>query len=222
MRVGSLAGGFLLGLPPVKRLDWLHLGSGPRTWGWASVLHAFNLCDLFIVCFVRLVLSTILLLSPARSLGTRFRWTGSRVTEVLVAAIGVAAISALSCFLTAELWNLPAFGLETASYLLAIFSIVVMILRPDFTVVGQVSRGPSSPTSIHSSPRRIHLVCRHVGRCSVCGCRGSRPTPVGHHTWPLAQQDTCCNSRSVRPTSDTWATRRRAVTASSYVANREK
>jgi len=102
------------------------------------VLHAFNLYDLFIVCFVQLILSTILILSPARSLGTRFRWTGSRVTEVLVAAAGVAAISALACFLTAELWNLPAFGLETAAYLLAIFSIVVIILRPDFTVVGQV------------------------------------------------------------------------------------
>ncbi len=102
------------------------------------MLHAFNLYDLFVVSFVELILSTVLVLSPARSLGTRFRWPGSRVTEVLVAAAGAAAIAALACFVTAELWDIPVFGLETAAYLLTIFSIVVIVLRPDCTVVGQV------------------------------------------------------------------------------------
>ena len=37
-----------------------------------------------------------------------------------------------------ELWGLPATGLETAAYVLTIFSIIVIILRPDCNVVGQV------------------------------------------------------------------------------------
>ena len=102
------------------------------------MLHEFSLYDLFILCFVQLVLSTVLVLSPARHLGTRFRWTGSRVTEVLLGALGAAAISALACLLTVELWGLPASGLETATYLLTIFSVVVIALRPDCNVVGQV------------------------------------------------------------------------------------
>jgi len=102
------------------------------------MFHQFNLYDLFILCFVQLVVSTVLVLSPARNLGTRFRWTGSRVTEVLLGGVGAAAVSAVACFLSAELWGLPANGLETAAYLVTIFSIVVIILRPDTNVVGQV------------------------------------------------------------------------------------
>jgi len=102
------------------------------------VLHAFNLYDLFVLCFVQLVLSTILVLSPARVVGTRFRWTGSRVTEVFLSALGAVAIAALATFLTAELWGLPARGVETAAYVLTIFSVVVIVLRPDTNVVGQV------------------------------------------------------------------------------------
>jgi cellulose synthase/poly-beta-1,6-N-acetylglucosamine synthase-like glycosyltransferase len=102
------------------------------------VLRDFNLYDLFLVSVVQLVLSAVLVLSPARELGTRFRWTGSKVTEVLPAALGAVALSALACLLTAALWGLPAGGIETAAYLLAIFSVVVIILRPDCGVVGQV------------------------------------------------------------------------------------
>jgi cellulose synthase/poly-beta-1,6-N-acetylglucosamine synthase-like glycosyltransferase len=102
------------------------------------VLHEFNLYDLFILCFVQLLLSTVLVLSPARDLGTRFRWTGSRLIEVILAALGAAAISALACFLTIELWGLGAGGVETAAYLLTICSVVVVVLRPDTNVVGQV------------------------------------------------------------------------------------
>jgi len=101
-------------------------------------VHEFNLYDLFILCFVQLVVSTVLVLSPARHFVTRFRWTGSRVTEVVIAGAGAAAVSALACFLTAELWGLPAGGLETAAYLLALVSVVVIVLRPDTNVVGQV------------------------------------------------------------------------------------
>jgi cellulose synthase/poly-beta-1,6-N-acetylglucosamine synthase-like glycosyltransferase len=102
------------------------------------VLREFNLYDLFVLSFVQLLLSTVLVLSPARDIGTRFRWTGSKITEVLLGAIGAAAISALSCFVTAELWGLAAGGLETAAYLLTIFSVVVIVLRPDCNIVGQV------------------------------------------------------------------------------------
>lgn len=102
------------------------------------LLHVFNLYDLFVLCFVQLVLSTVLVLSPARVVGTRYRWTGSRIIEVLISALGAAAIAAVSCFLAAELWGLPAAGLETAAYILTIFSVIVIILRPDCNVVGQV------------------------------------------------------------------------------------
>jgi cellulose synthase/poly-beta-1,6-N-acetylglucosamine synthase-like glycosyltransferase len=102
------------------------------------MLHEFNLYDLFILCFVQLLLSTVLVLSPARDFSTRFRWTGSRLTEVILAALGAAAISALACFVTIELWGIAAPGLETGAYLLTIFSVVIVILRPDTNVVGQV------------------------------------------------------------------------------------
>ncbi len=102
------------------------------------MLHAFNLYDLFVLCFVQLVLSTVLVLSPARGIGTRYRWTGSRITEVLISALGAAAIATVACVLAAELWGLPAAGLETAAYILTIFSVIVIVLRPDCNVVGQV------------------------------------------------------------------------------------
>ncbi len=102
------------------------------------MLREFSLYDLFVLSFVQLVLSTVLVLSPARELGTRFRWTGSKVTEVLLGALGAVAVSALACFLTAELWGLPAGGVELAAYLLALFSIIVIVLRNDVGVVGQV------------------------------------------------------------------------------------
>ena len=50
------------------------------------MLHSFRLYDLFILSFVQLVVSTVLVLSPARNIDTRFRWTGSRVTEVILGA----------------------------------------------------------------------------------------------------------------------------------------
>ena len=98
----------------------------------------FNLYDLFVLCFVQLVVSTVLLLSPAREFGTRFRWTGSRVTEVFLGTCVAVAIVSFSCFLTAELWGLPAKGLETSACLLTIFTVIVMVLRPDTNVIGQI------------------------------------------------------------------------------------
>ena len=102
------------------------------------MLRDFNLYDVFILSFVQLVLSTVLVLSPAREIGTRFRWTGSRVTEVFVGAIGAVGIAALSCFVTAELWGLPAGSLEIGAYPLAIFSIIIIVLRPYCGVVGPI------------------------------------------------------------------------------------
>ncbi|MGO9584252.1 MAG: glycosyltransferase [Acidimicrobiales bacterium] len=107
--------------------------------GGVQVLREFNLYDLFILSFVQLVLATVLVLSPAREIvRTRFRWTGSKVTEVLLGALGAAAITALACVLSAELWGLPVSGLETAAYLLVVFSLGVIILRSDCGVLGQV------------------------------------------------------------------------------------
>ena len=100
------------------------------------MLLKFSIFDLFFLSFVQLVLSTMLVLSPARGVGTRFRWTGSRITEVLVGGVGAAAIAALACVLTHALWGLPIGGLETAAYLLVIVSVVVIALQPDTNFVG--------------------------------------------------------------------------------------
>ncbi|MGA3215826.1 MAG: glycosyltransferase [Acidimicrobiales bacterium] len=102
------------------------------------MLRHFSLYDLFMVSFVQLLIATLLLVTPARRIGTTFRWTGSRVTEVLLAALGAVAIAALACFVTAELWGLSLGGLELAAYLLVLFSIIVIILRNDVGVIGQV------------------------------------------------------------------------------------
>ncbi len=102
------------------------------------LLRQFNLYDLFIVSFAQLLLTTVLVLSPLREFDTRLRWTGSKVTEVLLAALGAVAISAFSCFATYELWGKPIGGLEIAAYMLVIFEVVVIVLRPDTGIVGSV------------------------------------------------------------------------------------
>ena len=102
------------------------------------MLSHFNLYDLFVLSFVQLVLSTVLVLSPARHIQARFSWTGSRATEVVLSSGGAALIAGLACLLTNALWGLSLPGLEKAAYLLTIFSIVVIVLRPDCNVVGQV------------------------------------------------------------------------------------
>ena len=102
------------------------------------MLHSFRLYDLFILSFVQLLVSTVLVLSPLRDLDPRSRWTGSRVTEVLLGALGAAVIAGISCFLTFVLWGLPLEGLESAAYILVICSVVVIVLRPDTSVIGKV------------------------------------------------------------------------------------
>jgi cellulose synthase/poly-beta-1,6-N-acetylglucosamine synthase-like glycosyltransferase len=102
------------------------------------VLLKFNLYYFFVFSFVQLILLTVLVLSPARTIGTRFRWTGSRITEVLVGSVGAIAISAVAVVVTHELWGLPADGLETAAYLMVIISAVVIALQPDRNLIGHL------------------------------------------------------------------------------------
>ncbi len=102
------------------------------------MLLSFNLYDLFVLSFVQLIVSTVLVLSPARDIGTRFRWTGSRITEVVLGSVGAIAIAAISCVLTQALWGVPISGLETAAYPLVVVSIVVIALQADRNVVGCV------------------------------------------------------------------------------------
>ena len=102
------------------------------------MLRNFTLYDLFVLSFVQLVVSTILMLSPARDIDVRNRWTGSRITEVLLGALGAVAVAAVSCWLTAALWGLPSRGLETTAILLVVFSVVVITLRPDCSIVGKI------------------------------------------------------------------------------------
>ena len=61
------------------------------------MLLKFNFYNLFVLSFVQLVVSTVLVLSPAREIGTRFRWTGSRFTEVVLGSVGAIAITAIAC-----------------------------------------------------------------------------------------------------------------------------
>ncbi len=113
------------------------LKRGSATRG-VQVLREFSLYDLFVLSFVQLVVMTVLVLSPVRLIVTRFRWTGSKVTEVFISALVAVGTAAFSCLVTAELWGLPASGVETAAYILAIFSVVVIALRPDIGVIGQL------------------------------------------------------------------------------------
>jgi hypothetical protein len=63
------------------------------------------LFDLFFLSFVQLVLATVLVLSPVREMGNRFRWTGSRITEVIAGGLWAAAITAAACLITHEVWG---------------------------------------------------------------------------------------------------------------------
>jgi cellulose synthase/poly-beta-1,6-N-acetylglucosamine synthase-like glycosyltransferase len=98
----------------------------------------FNLYALSVLSFVQLIVSTLLVLSPAREIGARYRWTGSRITEVVVGSMGAVGIAAASCVLTHALWGLPISQLETAAYLLVLVSAAVIALQPDRNLVGQV------------------------------------------------------------------------------------
>jgi cellulose synthase/poly-beta-1,6-N-acetylglucosamine synthase-like glycosyltransferase len=102
------------------------------------VLHDFRLYDLFIISFVQLIITTVLVLSPARKIDDRYSWTGSRVTEVLVGTGGAALVAAISCFLAALFWGLPVSGLGTAAYILVLIAFVVIVWRPDTSVVGKL------------------------------------------------------------------------------------
>jgi cellulose synthase/poly-beta-1,6-N-acetylglucosamine synthase-like glycosyltransferase len=102
------------------------------------VLLKLNLYDLYVLAFVQLIVSTVLVLSPARIIGVRFRWTGSRITEVLVGSVWAVAVAAVACVLTHLLWGLPIGDLETAAYLLVIVSVVVIALQPDRDPAGPV------------------------------------------------------------------------------------
>ena len=102
------------------------------------MLRNFSLYDLYVLSFAQLIFSTVLVLSPAREIGIRFRWTGSRITEVLVGSVGAIAISAIACVLTQALWGLPIAGLEVAALPLVIVSVVVIALQADRNVIGHI------------------------------------------------------------------------------------
>ena len=102
------------------------------------MLLRFNLYDLYVLSFVQLIVSTVLVLSPAREIGTRFRWTGSRITEVLVGGVGAVVVAAVACVLTRVLWGLPVSGLGAAAFPLVAISVVVIALQPDRNLAGHV------------------------------------------------------------------------------------
>src|SRR5579863_3793818 len=101
------------------------------------MLLKFSPYALFVLSFVQLVVSTVLVLSPARSIGIRLR-AGSRIVEVIASTIGAVAISAVACVLTHVLWGLSMASLETAALPLVIVSIVVIALQPERNLVGQI------------------------------------------------------------------------------------
>ena len=102
------------------------------------MFNSFTFYDIFILSFVQLMVTTVLVLSPARTLDTRLRWTGSRFTEVVLGTLGASVVAAVSVFLAVSLWGLQLKGVETAAYMLVIFSLIVIILRPDVSVVGKL------------------------------------------------------------------------------------
>ena len=102
------------------------------------MLKSLSLYDLFILSFVQLMVVTVLVLSPARSFDTRYPWTGSRVIENMLGALAAAAVAAVCCFLTVQLWGLAPSGVQAAALPLVIFSLVVIVVRPDCSVVGKL------------------------------------------------------------------------------------
>jgi cellulose synthase/poly-beta-1,6-N-acetylglucosamine synthase-like glycosyltransferase len=102
------------------------------------VLDRFDLYNLYILCFVQLVVSTVLVLSPARKFDTRFRWTGARLTEVALGTVVAVLVASLSSYLTVLLWGLPAKSVQVGAYVLVVFATVVIIARPDTSVVGKI------------------------------------------------------------------------------------
>ena len=98
----------------------------------------FDIYDLFVFSFVQLILATVLVLSPAREIGARFRWTGSKITEVLLGGVAAVGVAAVAVVLTHVLWGAAVGGLESAAFLLVLTSVVVMALQPDRNVTGHV------------------------------------------------------------------------------------
>ena len=80
------------------------------------MLREFSLYDLFILSFVQLVLATVLVLSPAREIGTRVRWTGSKITEVLLGASARSRSPPSRALSPPSFGVCPPPGLETAAY----------------------------------------------------------------------------------------------------------
>jgi cellulose synthase/poly-beta-1,6-N-acetylglucosamine synthase-like glycosyltransferase len=102
------------------------------------VLLHFSVYDFYYLSFVQLLLSTVLVLSPARGIGTRYRWTGSRITEIFVGGLGAAVVSVLSCWLTHEVWGLSYSGLEPPACALVITAVAVMMIQQNINFIGQV------------------------------------------------------------------------------------
>ena len=101
------------------------------------LLH-FSVYDFYYLAFVQLIVSTVLVLAPARGIGTRYRWTGSRITEVFVGGLGTTAVAAVSCWLTHEIWGLSYDGLETSACALVVIAVVVMMIQSNINFIGQV------------------------------------------------------------------------------------
>jgi cellulose synthase/poly-beta-1,6-N-acetylglucosamine synthase-like glycosyltransferase len=101
------------------------------------LLH-FSVFDFYYLAFVQLIVSSVLVLSPVRGIGTRYRWTGSRITEVFVGGLGAVAVAALSCWLTHEVWGLQYAGLEVSACALVVTAVVVMMIQSNINFIGQV------------------------------------------------------------------------------------
>jgi len=100
------------------------------------LLRQFNLYDLFIVAFAQFDLDDGAGTESCREFDTRFPVDRLQDHRSPPRRSQRVAISALACFVTYEVWAKPVGGLETAAYLLAIFGVVVIVLRPDTGVVG--------------------------------------------------------------------------------------
>ncbi len=102
------------------------------------MLFHFSVFDFYYLAFVQLIVSGVLVLSPVRGIGTRYRWTGSRITEVFVGGLGAVAVAALSCWVTHEVWGLQYAGLETSACALVVTAVVVMMIQSNINFIGQV------------------------------------------------------------------------------------
>ena len=143
-----------------------HALARTATQGGVQVLREFNFYDLFVLSFVQLCVSTVLVLSPAREIEQPLSMDGIEDHRGSPGALGAATISAFSCFVTrrcgvyrsAVSRRLPT--CSTSSRSSSSSSVRTATSWAKSSMPPTAAAGSPSLPSPALSPRRPHLNCR--------------------------------------------------------------